>query len=32
MKHIIQGDYFDGKDSVSMFELTKLVNSHLKKG
>ncbi|HSU81508.1 MAG TPA: SWIB/MDM2 domain-containing protein [Thermoanaerobaculia bacterium] len=23
---------FDGKDSVSMFELTKLVNSHLKKG
>ena len=23
---------FDGKDSVSMFELTKLVNGHLKKG
>jgi upstream activation factor subunit UAF30 len=23
---------FDGKDSVSMFEMTKLVNSHLKKG
>lgn len=23
---------FNGKDSVSMFELTKLVNSHLKKG
>ena len=23
---------FDGKDSVSMFELTKLVNAHLKKG
>jgi chromatin remodeling complex protein RSC6 len=22
---------FDGKDSVSMFEMTKLVNSHLKK-
>jgi len=23
---------FDGKDSVTMFELTKLVNAHLKKG
>jgi chromatin remodeling complex protein RSC6 len=23
---------FDGKDQVSMFELTKLVNGHLKKG
>lgn len=23
---------FDGKDSVSMFEMTKLVNSHVKKG
>ena len=23
---------FDGKDSVTMFELTKLVNGHLKKG
>lgn len=23
---------FDGKDSVSMFEMTKLVNGHLKKG
>jgi len=23
---------FDGKDSVTMFELTKLVNTHLKKG
>jgi chromatin remodeling complex protein RSC6 len=23
---------FDGKDSVTMFELTKMVNAHLKKG
>jgi chromatin remodeling complex protein RSC6 len=36
-KRTIRGDdklkaVFDGKDSVTMFELTKLVNGHLKKG